>query len=228
MSHNQEPNHKRNKRGNGHDEIRLLRDQLNETKQELVRVMERSDERLSLLEQRIGSIESKNLDAALAAHKDEIQKEISDLKEFVTTSPVTVAQHEHSEIQALNTNTQALTTTLNRVEQDVEEQKKKFIKRIDRAGIIIGVLGGILAIGTAILTLPKTIKEFRSKPETQLVSSWPLEMSYDPMSKQIGFTFSVKVGNYGGRADTKYQLDQIAAEQGFFPRPKEGTMIKKG
>ena len=173
MSHNQEPNHKRNKRGNGHDEIRLLRDQLNETKQELVRVMERSDERLSLLEQRIGSIESKNLDAALAAHKDEIQKEISDLKEFVTTSPVTVAQHEHSEIQALNTNTQALTTTLNRVEQDLEEQKKKFIKRIDRAGIIIGVLGGILAIGTAILTLPKTIKEFRSKPETQLVSGWP-------------------------------------------------------
>lgn len=76
MSHNQEPNHKRNKRGNGHDEIRLLRDQLNETKQELVRVMERSDERLSLLEQRIGSIESKNLDAALAAHKDEIQKKL--------------------------------------------------------------------------------------------------------------------------------------------------------
>ena len=238
MSQNEESNDK-GKEPNDHDEMGLLRDKITGSKlqvEECVRTMERSATRLSALEERVASIESQAPSAALAKYNEEIQKEINELKGFVRNSALTVAQHEHSGIQALQTNTQSLNTSLTRlkrrgvgmrtrlrkVEKDLKEQETKLINKLNRFAAVIAVLGGILALGTGLLTLPKTIKEFRSKPETQLVSGWPLEMSYDPTSKRIGFTFSVKLANYGGKGDTikevraSFRPNSIPADKAHF------------
>src|SRR5438105_2863318 len=111
-----------------------------------------------------------------------------------------------TEVEALEGEAHSFENRLIRLEDEVEKQKDSLISRIERAGIVIGVLGAALSIATGFFALPKAYKEFRGKPETKMVSGWPLELSYDPTMKKVSFMFAAEVGNDGSKNDIVKQV----------------------
>jgi len=123
---------------------------------------------------------------------------------------------------------------ITKLEAQLEETKKGLIGRVERFGIIIGVIGAVFSVLLGLFSLPKAYEDFRSKPETKVVGGWPLRMSYNPQGKNIGFNFTLKVANDGAADDTITEVranlksDELRENNTLYFSPADLKFMEKG
>lgn len=230
MANHQGPND--GSSNHNHPEIGLMRAELASLRETFEKDSEAArnvNNKIMELDQRLTGMDLNDLSTSLRVQIEDTRRQVDELRTTQQAALNTEPRHEHAEIQALRAdvislNAQGASTAAKLVEIDnkLNKHERGLIGGFYKAGIILGVFGLILSGATAFFGLPKAIKEFRSKPQTKMVSGWPLELSYDPSTKKITFAFAVKVANDGGKADTikevraSFRPNSVAENQAHF------------
>lgn len=101
----------------------------------------------------------------------------------------------------------ALEIKVTKLEGQVKENRKGIIGKAERAGILVGLAGTVLAIILGVISFPKACRELRSQPEVTRAAGWPLRISYDPQKRLMSFEFAVKLGNNGTANETIEEIN---------------------
>jgi hypothetical protein len=80
------------------------------------------------------------------------------------------------------------------LENQAREDKRSVIPRVQRLGIVVGCLGGLLG---GVYTIQQIHKQYSAAPRIQPGGGGPIKLSWDSAGRQIGFSFGLGLKNNG-------------------------------